>query len=149
MTSQRGVVTYPTPLYRNVHINAEYFQPRRFVISGVALGTTTIITTTCDMNYVIGQEIRLIIPASFGCFQLNTRTGFVISLPAKNQVEVNINSNVNVDPYQSSTATTIAQILAIGDVNTGYQSCTGEVIPTICGNTHIEIPGSFINISPY
>lgn len=141
------VVSYPIPAYSNPPIEPQFYQPSRFVISGITLGQTTTITTTEDMNYVIGQLIRLIIPPSFGCRQLNEQTGYVISIPSPNQVVVNIYS-AGGDAFTSSSATTQPQILAIGDINTGYVSSTGRSISTINGNTQIEIPGSFINISP-
>ena len=141
------VISYPIPPYSNVPIEPQFYQPSRFVISGIALGFTTTITTTEDMNYVIGQLVRLIIPASFGTRQLNQQEGYVVAIPSANQVTVTINSQ-NSSPFVNSSATTKAQILAIGDVNTGYASSTGRSIPTINGNTQITIPGSFINISP-
>lgn len=141
MTVLTGVVSYPIPAYANVPIHAEFYQPSRFVISGVSLGYTTTVTTTLDHNYVIGQECRLIIPASFGCWQLNERKGFVLSIPATNQVVLDINSTRNIDPYFASTAqTAVAQILAIGDVNEGQINANGPL------NTLTYIPGSFINI---
>ena|SRR5271156_1965232 len=131
----------PVPPYSNVNIAPQNYQPRIFVISGVTLGTTTVVTTTLNLNYVVGQEVRLIIPPTFGCRQLNGQTGFVFSLPSLNQVEIGIDSSKNVDAYISSSATTPAQIIAIGDINTGIISSTGTMISST------NIPGSFINIS--
>lgn len=142
------VISYPIPAYANVPIEAQFYQPSRFVISGVTLGQTTTVTTTANMNYVIGQQARLIIPPSFGCIQLNESQGYVLSIPAPNQVVLSIDSSKNVDPYIASTATTVAQILAIGDINSGVISSTGRSIPTVAGNTGTQVPGSFINISP-
>lgn len=142
------VISFPIPPYSNVPINAEFYQPSQFFISGVTLGFNTIVTTTKAINYVIGQLVRLVIPPSFGCRQLNQSQGYVLSIPSPNQVVLSIDSSQNVDPFKSSSATTQPQILAIGDVNTGYASTTGRSIPTINGNTQIAIPGSFINISP-
>lgn len=132
----------PVPPYNNVPIAPQYFQPSVFVISAVALGITTTVTTTEDVNYVIGQEVRLNIPESFGCTQLNQQTGFVISLPAANQVQITINSSQNVDPYISSSATTPAQIVAIGSTNTGQTNSDGLM------SQGTYIPGAFQNISP-
>ena len=136
------VISYPIPPYQNVPIHSEYYIPTRFFISAITLGATTTITTIVDLNYVIGQEIRLIIPPTFGCRQLNGKTGFVITIPQSNQVIVSINSSQNVDPFILSSATTQAQILAIGDINTGPTNTQGNV------NNTTYIPGSFINISP-
>jgi hypothetical protein len=142
------VISYPIPPYANVPIAPQYYQPSRFVISAITLGITTTITTTEDLDYVIGQLVRLIIPPSYGTRQLNEQQGYVIAIPAANQVTLDINSQ-SFDPFVNSSATTKAQILAIGDINTGYQSSTGRSIPTINGNTQIAIPGSFINTSPF
>jgi hypothetical protein len=93
------------------------------------------------MNYVIGQEVRLIIPPSFGCRQLNEQTGLVISIPAANQVVLDIDSSQNVDPYIASSATTVAQILPIGDINNGTSNANGRVL------NGTFIPGAFIDVS--
>jgi hypothetical protein len=142
MTVLTGVVSYPTPAYRNVPIHAEFYKPSQFFISNVTLGTTTIITTLTEMNYVVGQLIRLLIPASFGCYQLNGVEAYVLSKPAENQVEVSINSNQNVNQYIASTnKIQSAQIVAVGDVNLGHTNHGRN-----CNKTYI--PGSFRDISP-
>ncbi len=136
------VVTYPIPAYANVPINAQYYQPSQFFISAISLGPTTIITTTVNHNYVLGQLVRLIIPFGFGCIQLNEQLGNVIAIPAANQVTLNINS-AGVTPFNNNALfNTKAQILAVGDNNSGIISLTGRAIATT------NIPGSFINISP-
>ena len=133
----------PIAPYNNLTIEPQNYEPSRFVISGITLGKTTTVTTTVNMNYVIGQLCRLIIPQSFGCRQLNESEGYVLSIPAANQVVLSIDSSINVDPYIASGATTTAQILAIGDVNTGVVNPSGPAFPGVD-----YIPGSFINISP-
>lgn len=134
------IISYPIPAYSNVPIEPQFYQPRRFVISNITLGTTTTITTTENMDYVIGQLVRLIIPPSFGTRQLNEQQAYVISIPASNQVVLDIYS-IGMDAFVSSSATTKPQILAIGDINSG---------PTNIGRTNntTYIQGSFINISP-
>jgi hypothetical protein len=131
----------PVPPYSNVNINAQYYAPQVFIITAVNLGFTTTITTSVNHDYVIGQEVRLNIPPTFGCRQLNQLTGFVLSIPSANQVVTTINSSQNVDPFVSSTAATQPQIVAIGDVNKGVTNISGR------SNTGTYIPGSFINIS--
>lgn len=135
-------ITGPIAPYSNPPIESQFYKPRVFTISGVTLGITTVVTTTEDMDYEIGQLVRLIIPKYFGCNQLNQRTGIVIDIPANNQVELTINSSQNVDPYYASSYTTPAQIVAVGDYNSGQTATSGRTnIPT-------NIPGSFQNISP-
>ena len=137
-----GVISYPIPPYQNVPIHPEYYQPKKFFIQAVTLGVETLVETTEDMDYVIGQEIRLVIPPEFGCRQLNAITGYVIEIPALNQVIVDIDSSLGVDPFILSSATSRAQILAIGDINMGSTNTQGRI------NQITYIPGSFINISP-
>jgi len=141
MTSVGTVISYPIPAYANVPIQSNFYEPSRFQISAITLGQTTTVTTTADNNYVIGQEVRLIIPPQFGCRQLNQQTGFVLSIPASNQVVLNIYS-LGGDPFVSSSATNKAQILAIGDINSGQTNSNGII------SSLTFIPGSFINISP-
>lgn len=140
-----GAITGPIALYNNVPATPQYFQPWRFAITGITLGQTTTLTltipSTTTLNYVVGQQVRLNIPPTFGCRQLNNQTGFVTSITLPNQITINLNSQ-GVDPYIASSATTPAQVVAIGSNSTGNVSSTGRSIPIV------DIPGSFINISP-
>jgi hypothetical protein len=142
MSAERGVISYPIPLYQNLPIQPQFYKPSQFNIAAISLGFSTTITTSVNHNYVIGQEVRLIIPPSFGCRQLNQQTGIVISIPAPNQIIVSINSQF-VDPFiAASSNIQVAQVVAIGDVNSGAINSYGII------NQIINIPGSFINISP-
>jgi ABC-type Fe3+-hydroxamate transport system substrate-binding protein len=133
----------PIPPETNPPIQPQYYQPSRFVISAIALGSETTVTTTVDQNYVIGQEVRLLIPPAFGCRQLNGVTGFVLSIPSLTQVVVSINSSNNVDPFVSSSYKRQSpQIVAVGDVNSGVINSSG------ISSTGTYVLGSFINISP-
>lgn len=143
MTSFGTVISYPIPPYSNVPIESDFYQPSQFFISSIALGQTTTITATTNMNYVIGQLVRLLIPPSFGCIELNNVKGYVIDIPMANQVTINVDSSQNVSTFISSSSTTQQpQILAIGDVNSGSINANGR------SPVSTEIPGSFINISP-
>jgi hypothetical protein len=135
----------PIPPYNNPPIMPQYFMPRQFYISNIQLGQTTIITTILNMNYVIGQLVRLLIPYFSGSRELNELEGYVISIPSLNQVEVDICS-VNFSPFLTSTAQQQPQIVAIGDVNTGMINANGRTFPV---GVIPGIPGSFQNISPF
>jgi len=135
------VITYPIPLYSNPPIEPGFYQPKFYFILDVTLGPTTTVTTTENHDYVLGQQVRLLIPQGFGCRQLNEQSGLVLSVPSGDQVELDINSSVNVDFFTSTTAKTQPQILAIGDINSGAIN-TGRT------NNQTFINGSFINISP-
>jgi hypothetical protein len=128
----------------NPPINPQYYQPSVFDITAIALGVNTTVTTSVAHNYVIGQNVRLLIPAAYGSIQLNEQQGLVIAIPATNQVVLNINSAQNVDPFIAMPAygPTPPQIAAIGDQNSGTINTTGR------SNTGTFIPGSFIDISP-
>ncbi len=213
-----GVISYPVPPYSNPPIEPQFFQPSRFDIANISFGQTTIVTTTTTQNYVVGQLVRLLIPAIFGSYQLNNLQGYVINILSSTQVEIDLISvgtttfipnpytanitnitnsvqavitannsfrpgnsllifdvggmtqinyltvpivsvtsssfTVNLDTTSFSAYTsggiamlynvpqTTAQIIAIGDINSGIISSTGRV------QTSTNIPGSFINISP-
>lgn len=133
----------PQAPFNNVPIHAEYYQPSDFVITAISLGVSTTITTSVNHNYVIGQLVRLHIPDNYGCIQLNEATGYVLSIPAANQVVVAIDSSLGVNQFKANPTygPTKPQISAIGDTNSGP-------INTSRVNQTTFISGSFINISP-
>lgn len=137
-------ITGPIAPYSNVPIEPQYYSPWRFVVSAISLGVTTTVTLVIpaitDLNYIIGQLVRLIIPPTFGCRQLNGKVGYVTTVTLPNQVTLALNS-LGADPYIASSATTPAQILAIGDVNSGQINLGRQ-------NNFTYVPGSFINVSP-
>ncbi len=147
MTSVGTVLSYPIPAYQNLPIEAQFYQPSRFVISAIDEGPTTLITTSVNHNYVIGQDVRLNIPVAYGAYELNSQSGVVIDIPAANQVTLNINS-INMDAFNPTPVfvlhqdLTQPQIIAIGDFNSGVTNSSG------ISQTGTFIPGSFQNISP-
>lgn len=147
MASVGTVVSYPIPAYANVPIDADFYQPSRFVISAITESLTTTITTSVDHNYVVGQQVRLVIPAPYGAYQLNGLQAMVLSIPATTQVVLNIDSRL-FDAFISSPVfvtgqnLSVPQILAIGDNNSGQINSSGR------SNLGTVIPGSFENISP-
>lgn len=135
------VISYPVPAFSNVPIHPEYFRPRIFDISAISIGLTTTITTSINHDYPIGQQVRMTIPPSFGTRGLNEKSAYVISIPAPNQIQLNIIS-IGYDPFILSSATTKAQIAAIGDINSGAINSDGRIMQ----KTYIN--GSFRDISP-
>lgn len=131
----------PIAPYRNPPIEPQYYSPSRLVITAIALGINTTVTTLTNHEYVIGQEIRLIIPYGCGCTQLDEQKGLVTSIPALNQVVVNINST-SANLFKTTPYRNLPQIIPIGDINTGAINPFGRPF------TYKHIPGSFINISP-
>lgn len=134
---------FPGPIApeSNPPINPQYYNPSRYIISAISLGATTTVTTTQDMNFVIGQLVRFIIPQNCGTVQLNAQTGYIISFPASNQAEIDINS-ANYDAFSASSTYVQPQIIPVGDINTGTINTMGR------SNTGTYVPGAFIDVSP-
>lgn len=127
----------------NPPINPQYYAPRLYFISALSEGVSTIVTTSVNHDFVVGQLIRLLIPPTYGASQLNGQQGYVTSIPAANQVVVNINSTqANAFIPTPTYGPTQPQIVPIGDINTGTINSSGR------SNTGTFIPGSFIDISP-
>lgn len=143
--SLNTVISFPIPAYQNVPIEPQFFKPRQFFISNIVLGATTTVTTTVSNDYVLGQQIRLIIPNGFGCRELNEKTGYILSIDAPDEFTLDIYSS-GITPFTTNPSlTTQPQTLAIGDINTGLISNTGRNLPF--GQVPTT-PGSFQNISP-
>lgn len=133
----------PRPDYYNPPIQPQNFKPSRFVITAIALGLTTTITTSLPHNYVIGQLVRLIVSEYYGSYQLNEQTGNVIAIPTATSFILDLNSiGANTFIPTPTYGPTLPQVLAIGDENSGLISSTGRSNPTT------TIPGAFQNISP-
>lgn len=136
-----SVVSYPIPAYSNVPIQPQFYQPRFWFISTITRGIQTIVTTTADQDFVVGQLVRFIIPQPFGIRQLNQQQGYVVEILSVTQVVVDIDSRF-MDAFTSSSFPTQPQIIPIGDIGNGQVNASGRQ------NTATFIPGSFINISP-
>lgn len=141
MTVETTVRSYPIPPYSNPPIEPQNFKTSNFFITAISLGLTTTVTTSVNHNYVIGQEVRLHVPQQYGSRGLGGQTGNVISIPAPNQVVLDIYS-VGINPFVIGTFGDKPQITAIGDIN------SGAINPHARKHTHPYIPGSFRNISP-
>lgn len=135
------VISFPVPPYSNPPIQPQFYQPSQFFISDITLGISTTVSTSEDNNYVVGQLCRLLIPKGYGCTQLNGVVGYVISLPAPNQVVLEINSS-KANAFISADLSQQPQIVAVGDVNTGQINANGPK------DVLTYILGSFINVSP-
>ena len=127
----------------NPPINPQYYQPSLFYITAIGLGATTTVTTSVNNNYVIGQQCRLIVPRQYGAYELNEQSGYVISILSSTELVLNISSvGYNNFSIPLGNPVCVAQILAIGDVNSGNINSNGPITPTV------TVPCSFINNSP-
>jgi len=111
MTILSGVISYPIPAYSNLPIESDFYQPSRFVISNVFLGKTTVVNTTADMDYVVGQEIRLIIPREFGCYQLNNVKGYVQDFILGNIENLILSQTDNTTTYSTNVLASLTSFL--------------------------------------
>lgn len=148
-----------------------YF-PGEAVISGITRGTTTTIDTTTAHNYVVGQEVAFRVPQVWGTYQLNSLPnsqipgspiyGYVIAVTDYNTFVVNIDSSsysafVPNQTFAGFPGRTFAQVVAVGDVNTGgvQISANSALYPppyfSPIGTTHVNtingpaIQGAFVN----
>ncbi len=148
-----------------------YF-PGEAVISAITVGSTTTIDTTAAHNYVVGQEVAFRIPATWGTTQLNSLPnnvipgspiyGYVIAVTDYNTFVVNIDSSaysafVPNQTFLGFPGRTYAQVVAVGDVNTGgvQISANSALYPppyfSPIGTTRINtingpaIQGAFVN----
>jgi hypothetical protein len=135
------LISGPIPPYSNPPIQPQYYSPNIFFISGIELGINTIVTMTQNTTFVIGQLCRLLIPHANGSYQLTQQTGYVNAIPNPNQVQLDLNSTL-ASPFINTSKGSQPQIVAVGDINTGQIVSTGRIQP------NLNIPGSFINISP-
>lgn len=130
----------PIAPYRNPPIEPQDYQPRVYSIADITRGVTTIVETDVDHDFVVGQLIRLLIPAVCKIQQVNRKQAYVISVPSSTEVELDLNT-VNADAFVPFTANgTPPVIVPVGDGNIGILNPNGRSQPT-------SIPGSFINIS--
>lgn len=110
------------------------YAPGASIITNITTGATTTIDTTDAHNFVVGQEVAIRVPVLWGTTQLNSLPnatipgspiyGYVIAVTDYNTVVVNINSTgytaFNSNPTVAQTVgLSYAQIVAVGDVNTG------------------------------
>lgn len=135
--------TGPIAPERNPAIHPEWYAPRYYQITEIDQGPTTLFTFSQDHDFVVGQLVRTIIPQFWGIRELDEVESYVISIPAANQVVLNV-STVGFNAFIPDPVYSINSpyVVPVGDVNTGYISHTGRVAPSL------NIPGSFINISP-
>lgn len=138
----------------------DLYIPELCYITAVSTGTTTTITTSINHNFVVGQEVGFTVPSAWGMTQLDSQVAlqnnngipqqaYVTSVPAANQIVVNINSTgYTAFAYPTSAIAalglTFPQVYALGDQNTGWSLNSSGQVPYLgISNGVIGIPGSF------
>lgn len=164
-TSTNNVGSFKKVLYPALYL------PGDLVISAITTGATTTITTTTQHNLQVGQEVAFRVPTTWGTTQLNSLPnsvipgqpvyGYVTSVTNAQTFVVNINSTgytaFVANQAFASAGRTFAQVLSVGDVNTGGNQITSTSVlypsPTFTYATSNDsstingpaILGSFIN----
>jgi hypothetical protein len=132
-TSTNNVGSYKKVLYPDLYLPNDNF------ISALTLGATTTVSTTAQHQMQVGQEVAFRIPAAWGTIEINSLPnvvipgspiyGYVVSVTDVQNYVVNINSTAytafNSNVAFASSGRTFAQVVAVGDVNSG-----GELIST-------------------
>lgn len=114
------------------------YLPQDNVVSALTLASTTTVATTMYHNFEVGQQVAFRVPTLWGTTQLNSLPnsvipgspvyGYVTSVTDNWTFVCSINSTsftaFNTNQSSIPTNTTYAQVLSVGDVNTGGQNIT-------------------------
>jgi len=125
--------------------NSGTYIPFTCNIISITQGATTIVTTDVDHGFIVGNTVQFVIPKEYGMRQLNKRGGLVLAVTS-DTIEVNIDSALFdpfVIPIPSSVIIVLdpAQVLPVGDGNTGYLTAGGQ-------SPALKIPGTYRNTFP-
>ena len=160
----------PTGAYYRKVLNPYLYLPGVTFISAINT-STSLITTTTNHNYVVGQEVAFRIPSAWGTTQLNSLPnnsipgspiyGYVTAVNSNTTFTVNISMtgytafNPNVTIAQVQAGLSFPQVVAVGDVNTGGVQYSGgalypsPVFPTATSGVSTingpAIQGAFVN----
>lgn len=135
----------------------DLYVPYRAAITAISVGATTTITTAVNHGFVVGQEVFIQIPkvhnsaVSWGTVELDTQAynashvapqqAYVTSVPALNQIVVNVNSTgftafAYPTSAQAALGMTFPAVYGIGDQNFGPTGPGPFAFP-------IVLPGAF------
>lgn len=120
----------PFPPETNPPLETATYEPSYFEIADIKKGERTTITFKKDHNYVIQQQIRILLAITSGMQQINNADALVTEIPSPTSVIVNIDSR-QFDPFISSPLYSLnpPQTTAIGSQNQTNIISTGRFIP--------------------
>lgn len=165
-TNYTALSASPTGAYVKKVLYPFLYAPGASFITAISTGTTTAVTTTAPHNFVLGQEVALRIPSTWGTTQLNSLPnntipgspiyGYVTIVNSSTQVTLNINSTGYTAFNSNQTVASVPglsfpQIVAVGDVNTGGVAYSGgnlypsPVVNSVSTINGPAISGSFVN----
>jgi len=161
----------PTGAYVRKVLCPYLYLPGVDYISAISIsGTSIAVTTSTNHNYVVGQEVAFRIPAAFGSVELNSLPNssipgspiyYYVSAVNSNTQFTITGPSTGVSAFTSNIAVssvpglTWAQVVAVGDVNTGGTPYSGGNLypspsfPTSSGGAATingpAISGAFVN----
>jgi len=161
----------PTGAYvRQITAPNLYLPGDNYIASITLSGTNVVVATTSNHNFVVGQEIAFRIPSAFGSTQLNSLPNnlipgspiyYYVSAVGSNTSFTCTALSAGVTAFNSNPTVasvpglTWAQVLAVGDVNTGGTPYSGGALypspsfPTFSGGVATingpAISGAFVN----
>ena len=115
-------------------------------IDSITQGFPALVTTSIDHGFVPGNRVQFSIPPQWGMRQLNGLKGLVLTVPADDQIEVDIDTT-SFDAFVTPSPPPFvvidpAQVAGVGDANYGNLSPGGvPVLP-------MTVPGAYINQPP-
>lgn len=136
--------TGPQALYRNVPIQAGYYNPQAKVISSitpVSQTETTVVTSTAN-QFAVGSTVRFVIVKNVGMQELNQIQGLVTSITNTTTFVVKLDTTTMSSFNSGGNTKQDSMVIPIGDINSGPINSSGRI------NNILYIDGSFINVSP-
>jgi hypothetical protein len=115
-------------------------------ITSITQAFPALVTTSENHGFVPGNRVQFFIPPQWGMRQLNGLKGLVQTVPADNQIEVDIDTST-FDAFVTPSSPPFvvidpAQVTGVGDENYGNLSPGGiPVLP-------MTVPGAYINQPP-
>jgi hypothetical protein len=94
-----------------------YFYPTRRTISIISKAASAVVTMTVNHGYSVGQNVRFVVPASYGMTQINGLLGVITAVTAST-ITVNINSTAFTTFAWPTTAQgpfALAEVIPVGE----------------------------------
>lgn len=134
----------PVSAENNPPIVPQYYRPGVYYITAITRGRETIITTNKANQYVVGQQVRFVIPDTYRMIELNGMQAFIQNIIDTTSFLIRLDSSQYNDfDANPSYGPTRPQVMAIGDINSGVPAnASGRT------NQGTTPPGAFINTSP-
>lgn len=99
----------------------QLIEPRSRYVVGLTRGATTLVKTSVDHGYAVGQFITLVVPAEFGSLEINGLSGRISAISSANEFVVDIDSSAaSAFAYPASGAVPFSfpQAVVAGDQTT-------------------------------